>query len=75
MQRENDRLADAVDRVREQLFAAQVLIAMPYGELLVVEVCESGRRMAVCGMGGKRVTITAGTFWRLVEAARKASKA
>lgn len=68
----NDRLADAVARVRERFFAAQVLIAMPDGELLAVEVCESGRRMAVCGRGGKRVTVAPGVFWKLVEAARKA---
>jgi hypothetical protein len=68
----NDRLAAAVELVRERFFAAQVLIAMPDGELLAVEVCESGRRMAVCGRGGKRVTVAAGVFWRVVEAARKA---
>ena len=68
----NDRLADAVERVRERFFAAQVLIAMPDGELLAVEVCESGKRLAVVGRGGKRVTVAAGVFWRLVEAARKA---
>jgi hypothetical protein len=45
---------------------------MPTGELLAVEVCESGRRMAVCGRGGKRVTVAPGVFWKLVEAARKA---
>lgn len=68
----HDRLADAVERVREKFFAAQVLIALPTGELLAVEVRESGRRMAVVGRNGKRVTIAAGVFWRLVDAARKA---
>ena len=67
----NDRLADAVERVRERYFAAQILIALPSGELLAVEVCENGRRMAVVGKRG-RVLIAAGTFWKLVEAARKA---
>ena len=69
--RANERLADAVERVRERFFAAQVLIALPSGELLAVEVCENGRRMAVCGKRW-RVLIAAGTFWKLVEAARKA---
>lgn len=71
----HDRMADAVERVRERFFSAQVLVAMPAGELLAVEVCESGRRMVVCGNGGKRVTVAPAVFWRLVEAARKASKA
>ena len=42
------------------------------GELLAGEVCESGRRMAVCGRGGKRVTVAPAVFWKLIEAARKA---
>lgn len=68
----HDRLADAVERVRTNYFAAQVLVAIPAtGELLAVEVVEHGRRLAVCGRWG-RVTVPAGTFWRLVEAARKA---
>ena len=68
----NDRLDDAVERVREKYFSAQVLIAMPSGELLAVEVCESGKRLAVCGRGEKRVTVAPAVFWKLVEAARKA---
>lgn len=68
----HDRLADAVERVRAQFFAAQVLIAIPAtGELLAVEVVEHGKRLAVCGRGG-RVTIAPSVFWDLVEAARKA---
>ena len=69
--RANDRLANAVERVREKFFAAQVLIAMPSGELLAVEVCEQGKRMAVVGKRG-RVTIAAETFWKMAEAARNA---
>ena len=68
----NARLADAVERVREKYFAAQVLIAMPDGDLLAVEVCESGKRLAICGRSGKRVVVAAGVFWKLVEAAREA---
>ena len=67
----NDRLDDAVERVREKYFSAQVLIAMPDGELLAVEVCERGRRLAVKGKAGE-VVVAPAVFWRLVEAARKA---
>lgn len=68
----NDRLADAVERVRAQYFSAQVLIAIPStGEMLAVEIVEHGKRMAVCGKAG-RVTVPGGAFWRLVEVARKA---
>ena len=69
--RRNDRLSDAVERVREKFFAAQVLIAMPNGEMLAVEVCERGRRLAVKGKAGEAVVAPA-VFWRLVEAARMA---
>ena len=67
----NDRLDDAVERVHEKYFSAQVLIAMPSGEMLAVEVCERGRRMAVRGKAGE-VVVAPSVFWRLVEAARKA---
>ena len=72
--RRNDRLDDAVDRVREKYFSAQVLIAMPTGEMLAVEVCERGRRLAVKGKAGEAVVAPA-VFWRLVEAARRADGA
>lgn len=68
----HDRLADAVERVREKFFSAQVLIALPDGELLVAEVVEHGRRLHVCGKS-RRVTVAPATFWKLVEAVRKAS--
>ena len=67
----NDRLNDAVERVREKYFSAQVLIAMPTGEMLAVEVCERGRRLAVNGKSGE-VVVAPAVFWRLVEAARMA---
>jgi hypothetical protein len=68
----NDRLADAVERVRAQYFAAQVLIAIPAtGELLAVEIVEHGKRLAVCGKS-ERVTVPARVLWDLIEVARKA---
>ena len=68
----HDRLADAVERVRAAYFRAEVLIAIPStGEMLAVEVIEHGRKLQVSGKTG-RVTITAGTLWKLVESARKA---
>ena len=68
----HDRLEDAVDRVRSAYFRAEVLIAIPAtGEMLAVEVVEHGRKLQVCGKSW-RVTVSAGTFWKLVEAARKA---
>ncbi|MBP7638905.1 MAG: hypothetical protein KBA18_13590 [Kiritimatiellae bacterium] len=68
----HDRLADAVELVRAAYFRAEVLVAIPAtGEMLAVEVVEHGKRLAVCGRGG-RVTVAAGVFWKLVEAARKA---
>ena len=67
----NDRLNDAVERVREKYFSAQVLIAIPNGEMLAVEVCERGRRLAVKGKAGE-VVVAPAVFWRLVEAARMA---
>ena len=70
----HDRLADAVERVRAAYFRAEVLIAIPStGEMLAVEVVEHGRKLHVCGKCG-RVTVAAGTFWKLVEAARKANE-
>ena len=72
LQDPHDRLEDAVERVRTAYFRAEVLIAIPsIGEMLAVEVIEHGRKLQVSGKT-RRVTITAGTFWKLVEAARKA---
>ena len=68
---ENDRLSDVVERLPEKTFSARVLIAMPNGELLAVEVCERGRRLAVKGKSDEAVVAPA-VFWRLVETARKA---
>ena len=68
----NDRLADAVERVRSRFFSAQVLIAIPStGELLAVEVAEHGRRLQVRGRRGA-VTVPGVVFWRLAAAARRA---
>lgn len=68
----NERLCNAVERVRERFFSAQVLISIPStGELLSVEVVEHGNRLAVCGKSD-RVTIPGCVFWKLAEAARKA---
>jgi hypothetical protein len=67
----NDRLEDAVDLVREKYFAAQVLFAMPDGEMLAVEVCERGKRLVVKGKA-REVTVAGKVFWQLAEAIRKA---
>ena len=71
LQQVNDRLSDLVERLPEKNFSARVLIAMPNGEMLAVEVCERGRRLAVNGKSGE-VVVAPAVFWRLVEAARKA---
>jgi len=72
--RRDDRLAAAVECVRQPVFHAQALLSIPEtGELVAVEIVEHGKRLQVCGRGG-RVTIAAGVFWRLMEAARNADR-
>ena len=71
MPRENPRLESAIEAARGTYFEASIVAILPGGEIRVAQVSERGRRLVVQGRV-RPVLVSAGVFWRLVEAMRKA---